>query len=198
MRTWGVDTRTSLVRARHLQAWLEFVEAMEAPYPERFRQHLAAETNKLIREAAPVAWLPARLHAELAEVGLAAFGVRRAHEYYRWQFGLSMQGPLLGPLLRTGVAVFGLSPAAFLRWANRGWDLSFRDAGGIHGEVLENGHGRLFYRDMPQALATSHAWVESVASSFYGMLDFTRTTGVVRFIERDPAAGNFTLELEWA
>jgi hypothetical protein len=192
------DTRNSLVRARHLQAWLEFVQAMEAPYPERFVQHLPAEIHKLIREASPVAWLPARLHAELAEVGLAAFGSRRAHEYYRWAFGRSIQGPLFGPLLRTGVAVFGLSPAAFLRWADRGWDLSFRDTGSIHGEVLERGRGRLFYSNIPQDLARSHAWVEAVASSYYGMLDFTRTSGVIRFVERDHAAGNFTLELEWS
>jgi hypothetical protein len=193
-----VVTRTSLVRARHLQAWLAFVEAMEAPYPERFSQHLAADTNKLIREAAPVTWLPARLHAELAEVGLAAFGARRAHEYYRWAFGLSMQGPLFGPLLRAGVAVFGLSPAGFLRWARRGWDLSFREAGSLDGEVIGPGRGRLMYRDVPRELAASNAWVESTASSFYGMLDFTRTTGVVRMVDRDLPAGNFTLELEWA
>jgi hypothetical protein len=30
------------------------------------------------------------------------------------------------------------------------------------------------------------------------MLDFTRTTGVVRMLERDLRAGNFTLEVEWA
>jgi hypothetical protein len=193
-----VVTRTPLVRARHLQAWLAFVEAMEAPYPARFSQHLAADTNELIRTAAPVAWLPARLHAELAEVGLAAFGARRAHEYYRWAFGLSMQGPVFGPLLRAGVAVFGLSPAAFLRWARRGWDLSMREAGTLDGEARGPGQGRLLYRNLPPDLAASNAWVESTMSSFYGMLDFTRTTGVVRMIDRDLPAGNFTLEVEWA
>ena len=106
--------------------------------------------------------------------------------------------PVFGPLLRAGVAVFGLSPAAFLRWARRGWDLSMRDAGTLDGEVLGPGHGRLMYRSLPPDLASSHAWVESTTSSFYGMLDFTRTTGVVRMLERDLRGGNFTLEVEWA
>jgi hypothetical protein len=41
------------------------------------------------------------------------------------------------------------------------------------------------YRDVPRELAASNAWVESTASSFHGMLDFSRTTGVVRIVERD-------------
>jgi hypothetical protein len=193
-----VDTRTSLVRARLLQHWLALVAATEPPYPERFLARLAPATRELIVAAAPVAWLPAELHAELADVTLAAMGVKRAHDYYRHAFVASMDGPLLGPLVRTGVAVLGLSPAGFLRWADRGWDLSFRDSGSIKGEVLGPGHGRLYYRDLPRLCAASEAWVETMPSMNYGMLDLTRRSGVVRFLERDPANGNFTLELEWS
>lgn len=193
-----MDARKSLVRARNLQHWLELVAATEPPYPERFAQRLSPATHALITEAAPVAWLPAELHAELAEVTLAAMGVRRAHDYYRQAFVASMDGPLFGPLVRAGVAVLGLSPAGFLRWVDRVWDLSFRDAGSLRGEVLGPGHGRLLYRDMPRLCAASDAWVETMPSMNYGMLDLTRRSGVVRFIERDPAAGNFTIELEWA
>jgi hypothetical protein len=192
------DTPKPLVRARHLQQWLALIAATEAPYPERFLQRLAPATRTLITEASPVAWLPAGLHAELAEVMLAAFGARRAHEYYRHAFAASVEGPIFGPLLRAGVAMFGLSPAAFVRWAHKGWQLSFRDAGSLQGEVLEGSRGRIHYRDLPPECAANAAWVESMPSSIYGMLDVTRRTGVVRFIERDPAAGNFTLEIEWS
>lgn len=185
------------MRARHLQLWLDLAGRVEPPYGPRFAQLLPDETRSLIRNAAPVAWLPAALHAQLADVMFAAFGTRRAHRYYREAFPESLQGPLFGPLVRTGVAVLGLSPAAFVRWCDKGWNLSMRNAGRLEGEVLERGRARVSFVDLAPVLAESRPWVESMPSSIYGMFDLTRTTGVVRMLETNFAARRFVLELEW-
>jgi hypothetical protein len=192
-----VDAGEPLVRARHLQLWLDLVERSEAPYAERFAQRLPAQVREVIRAAAPVAWLPAGLHAELADLLLAAWGPRRAHQYYRDAFPKSLEGPLFGPLVRTGVAVLGLSPAAFLRWAGKGWNLSMRNAGTFEGEVVERGRGRLSILELAPVLAASRPWVESIPSSIYGVYDLTRTTGVVRVLESNEAGRRFVFELEW-
>jgi hypothetical protein len=186
------------MRARHLQQWLELVAAWEQPYAARFAEALNPVTRAQIIQASPVQWLPAVLNTELAEVTLAAFGSRRAHDYYRRAFVASMQGPLLGPLVRVGKELFGLSPAAFVRWANKGWNLSYRDAGSLDGEVLGEGRAHLVFRDVPEQWAASQAWIDSSFSHTYGLFDVTGTTGVVRFLEKDRAARRFVLELEWS
>jgi hypothetical protein len=186
------------VRARHLQQWLELVAAWQAPYAARFAQALNPATREQILQASPVNWLPGALNAELADILLSTFGSKEAHAYCRYAFVASMQGPLLGPLVRVGVALFGLSPAAFVRWAGKGYSLSYRDAGSLEGELLGAGRARLVFQDVPESWAASTGWAESMFSHTYGVFDVTDTNGVVRFIESDHAARRFVLELEWS
>jgi hypothetical protein len=93
--------------------------------------------------------------------------------------------------------LLGLTPAAFLRWASRGWESSFRNCGNLHGEALGPLHGRLRYEDLPLVLTASEPWLDSSQGSVYGVFDLCEVTGVVRLNKSRCAQGVLELELEW-
>jgi hypothetical protein len=189
---------TPSVRARHLQRWLLSVSHQDDPWRARFFAALPSEVRVAIEGAQPEAWLPVAHHVLLADLLSDAFGAARAHEYYRREFVASLRRPPFAPLVKTGVRVLGITPAAFLRWSGRVYESVFRAAGGAHGEVLGPGHGKLSYVGLPAVCAASDAWLDSAQGSLYGIYDFLGTRGgVVRIDKSRRAEGRLELELEW-
>jgi hypothetical protein len=133
----------------------------------------------------------------LADVIHEAFGAARAHEYYRRAFARALRLPPFDSLVHTGLRVLGVTPASFLRWSERGWQLSFRSCGGVYGEVLGEKRGRLVYHDLPDVCTASDPWLDSAQGSAYGVFDLLSVTGIVRMDKSARARGGMALELEW-
>jgi hypothetical protein len=173
------------------------VEHEDDPWRARFFAAIPADMRATIEGTSKVEWLPAAMHVALADILTEAFGPVRAHAYYRRAFAASLRGPVLGPLLRTGIRILGVTPASMIRWAAHGWRSSFRDCGGVTGEVLGPGRGRLLYADLPAVCTASEAWLDSAQGSAYGALDALGATGVVRLDKSERARGRMVLEVEW-
>jgi hypothetical protein len=187
-----------LVRARFCQEWLAQVDAEGEPWRTRFRAALDAETREAIESASRVAWIPIALHVRLADVLQESFGAVRAHDYYRRAFAGSLSGPVLGPLMKAGARVLGISVPTFVRWAPHGWAASFRNAGELVGEVLEPNHARLTYRGLPTVCTASEAWLLSSQGSAYGGYDVLGVVGVIRIDISERHEGRMTLDLDWS
>jgi hypothetical protein len=188
---------TPEVRARHVQDWLVQVAREPEPYASRFREHLPPEMIAQIETVTATTWLPAQYHVAMADALRDAFGRTREHEYYRRAFVASMHGGAFGTLFAVGIRLFGLTPRAFLRWAAKGYDASFRNCGSLEGEVLDETRGRVVYRDLPKVCTDSDAWLESAQSTIYGVFDVTETNGIVRIDTSKRAEGAMIVELEW-
>jgi serine/threonine protein kinase len=185
------------VRARHLKDWLLAAARDEDPWRARFFAALPDETRDVIEAAIGSSWLPVDLHVQLADIMQDSYGPARAHEHYRRSFAESVRGGIFGPVVRTGMRLFGTTPAAFLRWADRGWDTSFRSCGGLIGESEGPGRGRLIYKDLPPVCLASDAWLGSAQGSAYGAYDVCEVSGVVRIDTRRRSEGSIQLVLEW-
>ena len=185
------------VRARHIQLWLALVERTDEPWRSRFFEALPAELRTRAESSAPEAWVPIDAHVQLAEVLQATFGAARAHQFYRRAMQESLAGPLFAPLVRTAFRLFGVSPSTFVRWAPKGWEASFRNAGTVSGELVGKRHARLVYRDLPSVCMDSDPWIESSQGSAYGVLEMTGKVGVVRLDLRSRPQRGYSLELEW-
>jgi hypothetical protein len=187
----------SLVRARHLQEWLAAVEQEQDPWRARFFAAIPSDMRSRIDGATKVAWLPAVFHVRLADILADSFGAVRTHAYYRRAFAASLRGPVLGPLVQTGVALLGVTPAAAVRWTYKGWEASFRDCGSFRGEVLDPQRGRLVFSDLPPFFCASDPWLDSVQASTYGVYDFLGFDGLVKIDKACRAQGAAQLDLEW-
>lgn len=186
-----------LVRARFCQEWLAFAETQEEPWRSRFLGGIDREMRETIESASRVAWLPLSFHVKLADVLQESFGAVRAHAYYRRAFVASLSGPILGPLVRTGTRVLGVSIPSFVRWVGRGYEASFRNAGELAGEVLGPDRAKLIYRGLPPICTSSDGWMLSSQGSAYGAYDLCGVEGVVRIDLSRRSEGWMTLALEW-
>jgi len=148
--------------------------------------------------ASRVAWLPLSIHVGLADIQLETFGSARAHDYYRRAFSRALMGPILGPLVRAGTSILGVSLGSFVRWASKGYEASYKYAGDLTGEVLGPGRARLVFRNLPPVCTASEAWVMSAQGSAYGLYDVLHLDGVVRLDMSGRARGTTSLELEWS
>jgi hypothetical protein len=191
------DPTEPAVRARFCHEWLALIAKEEDPYRARFFERLTAEMRAQIDGASRVAWLPIALHVRLADIQLESFGVARAHDYYRRAFVSAIKGPVFASLFVTAARVMGMSPAAFVRWASRGYEAAFRNVGRLEGEVLGPGRARLTFLELPAVCTASDAWVMSTQGSTYGVYDILEMEGVVRLDTRARAEGKMVLELEW-
>ena len=174
------------------------IASEEEPYRGRFLARVTDDMRAQIDGASRMGWVPLALHVKLADILLETFGTVRAHDYYRRAFGRALMGPILGPLVRTGTYVLGVSFASFVRWSSKGYDASYRNAGRLTGEVLEPGRARLVFQDLPAICTVSDSWMMSPQGSAYGLYDFLHLDGVVRLDTRARASGRMVLELEWA
>lgn len=159
------------VRARFLHEWLDNMEHEPTRLRLRFFAALPGDVRSTIEGAPRTSWLPMDLHVLLADITGAALGPASSYDYYRRSVSKSFRGPVLGPMLRTGTRLLGLTPATCLRWASHGWDAVFRDCGVVHGEVSAPGRGRMIYASLPAVCVASAAWIDSAQGSAYGLLD---------------------------
>jgi hypothetical protein len=187
-----------LVRARFCQEWLELVDKEEEPWRGRFFAALDPALRETIESATRVAWLPMAVHVKLADIQQGAFGAVRSHAHYRKSFAAALRGPFLGPLVRTGARVMGISMLSIVRWSSRAYQAGFRNVGELAGEVLGPHRARLVYSELPTVCTSSDAWMLSSQGSAYGAYDFLGIEGVVRLDTSGRGLGRMILELEWS
>lgn len=177
--------------------WLSRIEREDEPWRTRFFDALPATTRAAIEDAPRLGWVPVDLHVELSEVVLAAFGPKRAHDYYRRAFADALRGPIFDALVKTGVRILGVTPAAMLRWAHKGWEASFRNCGVVEGRTIAPGRGEMLYSGLPAVCTASDAWLDSAQGSAYGALDVLGVAGIVRIDKARRAEGAMRLEFDW-
>jgi hypothetical protein len=186
-----------LVRARFCQEWLEQVAREDEPYKGRFFAALDPDMRQQIESATRVAWLPAGFHVRLADTLHETFGEVRAYDYYRRAFAHSLRGPIFGPAMKTISKLLDVTPASLVRWAGRGWEASFQNAGTLVGEILGPGKGRLVYTGLPPEFTASTPWMMSSQGSCYGAFDLVGAEGVVRVDLSGRAEGGMIVNMEW-
>lgn len=186
-----------MVRARHMQVWLDNMSREEDPWRKHFFALLPADVKHEVETTARLDWVPASYHALFADLVAEAFGPVRSHDYYRRSIASELRSPFWEGVVRTGVRLLGLNPGSFLRWAAKGWESSFRNCGTLRGEVVAPLRGRLLYEGLAPVLAASEAWLDSAQGSVYGVFDLCGVSGVARLDERGRGEARLVVELEW-
>ncbi|MBI1947562.1 MAG: hypothetical protein HYS27_17865 [Deltaproteobacteria bacterium] len=89
----------------------------------------APDVIDTIRAAGHGDWLPVDVNQRLVREVRALGGQALLRDWGRRTVFESVEGPLLKPLWRAVVNLFGLTPAMTLRRAPLGWELVYRDCG---------------------------------------------------------------------
>lgn len=188
-----MDHRPPEIAAQHTQASLLVLAERSPTACARVRARLRPETREALDGATRLDFLPAQVDLEVALAIHAEVGPDAARRVAREVLRRSLAGPVLGSLVTSASALFGLTPPDLLRWASRGWSRVCRDCGelqvvGVADEVVH-----LALAGLPDPLAHP-SYLASIGGALEAFLDVCQVDGEV---EVEPRPGGAHFELRW-
>jgi hypothetical protein len=188
-----VDNRFPEIAAVHTRTTLQVLGELAPGADARVRARLLPEVRAALDEAARSDYLPAMVDLDVAIAVHAEVGPEAARAVARETLRRSLSGTVLGGLVRSAAALFGLTPPGLLRWAGRGYGRVCRDCGELAMTSTAEGLVRLSLTNLPEGLGAP-SYLESMAGTLEAFLDVCQVEGTVR-VELRPGGAAF--ELRW-
>lgn len=183
------------MRASYIQ---DNLAAVAACGPDVHKRVLAAipDTIEEIRSAARVDWLPIGVDVVLTRTVCELTGISGVRDWSRRAFLGAVQGPLLRPIVRAVVSLFGLSPATVLRRAPMGWQQIYQDCGQLIVVPLAPNRMQLRIEGAREPFLENHCYIEGTCGTFEGAVDLGGARGNVD-AHVDTAARRVEFDVRW-
>lgn len=176
------------IKASLVKSALVEIRRLPAKDLHSVSDRVAPGTFQVIDDAASLAWLPMVHQVELDHAVHEALGPQRLMALTRdWTRAATMT-PLVAPVLRGTLSLFGSGSALVLKMFPRFWRMSIRDCGGMD-VVIDGQGGTLTYTDLPPMLRSA-PFVAASQGSVWGMVDlFNDGRGSVESDDSELAQG---------
>jgi hypothetical protein len=189
-----VDNGTPEIAAAHSRATLEVLGELSPGADARVRARLKPSSREALDGATRSDFLPAAVDLDLAMAIHAELGMEGARRVARETLRRSLTGSLLGGLVRSAAALFGLTPPGLLRWAGRGYGRVCRHCGELEVTSAADGLVRLGLTGLPAELEAP-SYLESMAGALEAFLDVCQVEGAV---EAELRPGGAAFLLRWS
>ncbi len=190
----AVQNRFPEIAAVHTRTTLEVLGELSPGADARVRARLAPDVREALDAAARSDFLPAMVDLDVAMAIHAELGLDAARRVARECLRRSLTGTVLGGLVRSAAALFGLTPPGLLRWAGRGYGRVCRDCGDLSVTSTEDGLVRLLLAGLPEGLEAP-SYLESMAGALEAFLDVCQVEGSVQV---EPCPGGAAFLLRWS
>lgn len=167
------------MRASYIQGNLEAVELLGPDASARIHTLVGTELEKTIRTATRVDWLPLDVDVRLTHVVAEVVGLEKLKEWARNAFLHSVEGPLLRPILRAAVSLFGLTPLSLLRHTPVAWKQIYTDCGEVRVEQVDPQHLRIHVDGVPELMTRDRIYHEGTCGTLSAALHLSRVNGSV-------------------
>lgn len=154
------------------------------------------DTIAEIQSAARVDWLPIGVDVALTRAVCELTGISGVRDWSRRAFLCAVEGPMLRPIVRAVVSLFGLSPATVLRRAPMGWQQIYQDCGLLVAVPLAHNHMRLRVEGARGPFLENQCYVEGTCGTFEGAVDLGGARGTVE-AHVDVAAKRVEFDVLW-
>jgi hypothetical protein len=188
-----VENRFPEIAAIHTRTTLRVLGERAPGAEARVLARLLPEVRSALDDAARSDYLPALVDLDVAIAVHAEVGPEAARAVARETLRRSLAGTVLGGLVRSAAALFGLTPPGLLRWAGRGYGRVCRDCGELQVTSTAEGLVRLSLTNLPEGLEAP-SYLESMAGALEAFLDVCQVEGSVQ-VELRPGGAAF--ELRW-
>ncbi|HCF62264.1 MAG TPA: hypothetical protein DFS52_30270 [Myxococcales bacterium] len=184
------------VRATFTQLTMEAAERLEPSIAQKLRDQMPAESLLRIEQTSRLDWLPIEDDLELTRVVVGLLGPERARVFWRQNLLDALSAPLLGPIAKGAVRLFGPTPPAIVRWTPRAWPHVYSACGELAASA-DGSSATLSWRAIPQALRQSSSFARALGYAFSSFFDFTNTDGEVEADLRELEAGRVVYSFRW-
>jgi hypothetical protein len=164
---------------------------------EAIREALGVEVVRGILEAPASVWLPVEWDVVTARVLHDVLGPEEHRVLATKVMADAFGGPLLGPLVRSAIAIMDLRPGRWARWIARGWGAVFDDVGEWAIETEGQGAVQLRLHRLPAACVEDDIWARSVANHLSALQACVKVAGRTEFSALEPAARTARYVVRW-
>lgn len=190
---------TPKVRASYLQLILRQARNLPDGLGERMLERMSPADLAAIEGAGVTEWLPFALHQRLQDAKNEVIDPERAAAVTRALVMVALGTPILGGFVTNVLHLLGQDPGPAIRWLPRAFALVFRGAGRLETTVHPSARtATVLLHDMPEEVARSRSFVESVSVAFSTVYPITGFEGACRVASWEPDRGRATFEMTWA
>lgn len=186
-----MGSRFAEIQARHTRATLEVLGELFPAAEPRVRERLSPLVRQAIEAAFRLDYLPVMVDLEVTAAIRDEVGARGSRLVAREGLRRTLNGNMLGNLLRSAVVLFGNTPPGLLRWAGRGYGRICRDCGELRLESADEREAELRLEKLPPELNLP-SYLDTMAGSLEAFFDVTGVEGEVHY-EPWPGGARFTL-----
>lgn len=185
------------MRAAHIKENLASLPMLGDERGRAARARLDPALVQRIESETRLSWLPLDCDVQLTAAVAAEAGELGVYEWSREAMRRTAVTPLLGPLFRGAVGLFGLSPLGAFRWVQSGWDSIYRGCGRWTHEPSGEGSLVLLHHDAPPPMRRPRTYRLGIAGAFHGVIDVFGYTGSVTTPEPREDEATVRYELQW-
>ncbi len=183
------------MRASYIKDNLAAVSSFGPELERRLRSEIAS-TIAEIEQAARVDWLPIGVDVVLTRAVRRLTGTSGVRDWSRRSFLSAVEGPMLRPIVRAVVSLFGLTPSTVLRRAPMGWQQIYMNCGLLVCEPLATDRMRLRVEGARGPFLDDVDYVEGTCGTFEGAVDLGGARGTVH-AHMDPTAKRVEFDIAW-
>jgi hypothetical protein len=182
MRMGAYDVQWSMGDPQVRANWPKFIvrcakrlkDAKEIPIVDALSSELRSE----IREAGRLTWQDAHLLMDLAEQIRERFGAAGARTFWRASFLEAIGLPMMAPLARGALMLWGNRPDAFVRRTPQAWKLMTRDCGHLKAVSVDENAIILRAENLPRMFRVE-GFVCMGEGGLESEMDYFRLSGTV-------------------
>jgi hypothetical protein len=181
------------IQARHTRASLEVLAELFPAAEPRVLERLSPLVRQAIEAAFRLDYLPVMVDLEVTAAIRDVVGPLGARQVSREGLRRTLNGNLLGGLVRSAMALLGDTPGDLLKWAGRGYGRICRDCGDLRLESADERQADLRLENLPPELNLP-SYLDSMAGSLEAFFDLC---GVVGEVIYDPWPGGARFTVRW-
>ncbi len=164
------------IRATQAKSDLVALEGLGPGVRDRVLARLTPEVVHRIEEASRVDWIPIPVILEFSRIVREETDEEGVRAWGKAATSLSLDTPLLRPILQGATAIFGRDPQRLYKALPTAWTAVFKDCGTLSVEAGEEGCIRIAVRDMP-ASVRERDFLLACAAGFEVVLEQCRVQG---------------------
>jgi len=188
-----VESRFPEIQARHTRAALEALGELFPAAAPRVLERLSPLVRQALEAAFRLDYLPVMVDLEVTAAIRDEVGPEGVRMVAREGLRRTLNGVILGGLVRSAMALFGRTPDGLLKWAGRGYGMICRDCGNLRLETAGDRDAELRLEKLPAEL-NMPSYMEAMAGAFEAFFDLCEVKGQVRY---EPWPGGARFLLSW-
>jgi hypothetical protein len=185
------------IRASYTKIGLRHFKHVHADHWEQLLAIVGEAARDDVRNASALEWLPAELHGTVADAMIEVAGRGPARALWADVMIEAFDNPVLAPIVRGALRIYGKAPPSVMRMTPRAWPLFFRDCGRSWMEPVGDDRATMLFAELPHAIMASTGILDSFLSNCDAALRYTGFAGSVTPSYEQISEARFSIDVQW-